>query len=26
LAKDYVGAADLVPYFMLIMLGIMSMY
>ena len=25
-AKDYVGAADLVPYFMLIMLGIMSMY
>ena len=26
LAKDYVGAADLVPYFTLIMLGIMSMY
>ena len=26
LAKDYIGAADLVPYFMLIMLGIMSMY
>mgnify|MGYP004260682129 FL=1 len=26
LAKDYVGAADLVPYFMLVMLGIMSMY
>ena len=26
LAKDYVAAADLVPYFMLIMLGIMSMY
>jgi len=26
LAKDYVGAADLVPYFMLLMLGIMSMY
>ena len=25
-AKDYVGAADLVPYFILIMLGIMSMY
>ncbi len=26
LAKDYLGAADLVPYFILIMLGIMSMY
>jgi len=26
IAKDYVAAADLVPYFMLIMLGIMSMY
>ena len=26
IAKDYAGAADLVPYFMLIMLGIMSMY
>jgi len=26
LAKDYASAADLVPYFMLIMLGIMSMY
>ncbi len=26
IAKDYVGAADLVPYFVLIMLGIMSMY
>ncbi len=26
LAKDYVAAADIVPYFMLIMLGIMSMY
>jgi len=26
LAKDYGGAADLVPYFMLIMIGIMSMY
>jgi uncharacterized membrane protein YphA (DoxX/SURF4 family) len=26
LAKDYVGAADLVPYFILVMLGIMSMY
>ena len=26
IAKDYVGAADLVPYFTLIMLGIMSMY
>ena len=26
IAKDYVGAADLVPYFILIMLGIMSMY
>ena len=26
LAKDYTGAADLVPYFVLIMLGIMSMY
>ena len=26
LAKDYVGAADLVPYFMLIMVCIMSMY
>jgi hypothetical protein len=26
LAKDYVGAADLVQYFMLLMLGIMSMY
>ena len=26
LAKDYVAAADLVPYFILIMLGIMSMY
>ena len=25
-AKDYLGAADLVPYFILIMLGIMSMY
>tara|TARA_B100001996_G_scaffold256625_1_gene199426 strand:- start:16 stop:507 length:492 start_codon:yes stop_codon:yes gene_type:complete len=25
-AKDYIGAADLVPYFILIMLGIMSMY
>ena len=26
IAKDYVGAAVLVPYFILIMLGIMSMY
>ena len=26
IAKDYLGAADLVPYFMLIILGIMSMY
>ena len=26
IAKDYVGASDLVPYFILIMLGIMSMY
>ena len=26
IAKDYAGAADLVPYFILIMLGIMSMY
>ena len=26
LAKDYGGAADLVPYFMLIMIGIMTMY
>ena len=26
IAKDYIGAADLVPYFILIMLGIMSMY
>ncbi|MBC8467295.1 MAG: DoxX family protein [Candidatus Marinimicrobia bacterium] len=26
LAKDYVGAADLIPYFTLVMLGIMSMY
>ena len=26
LAKDNVGAADLVSYFMLVMLGIMSMY
>ena len=26
IAKDYVAAADLVPYFILIMLGIMSMY
>ena len=26
IAKDYVGAADLVPYFILIILGIMSMY
>jgi len=26
LAKDYIGAADLIPYFILIMLGIMSMY
>ena len=26
IAKDYVAAADLVPYFVLIMLGIMSMY
>ena len=26
IVKDYVGAADLVPYFILIMLGIMSMY
>ena len=26
LAKDYVASANLVPYFMLIMLGIMSMY
>ena len=26
LAKDYVGAADFVSYFMLVMLGIMSMY
>jgi len=25
-AKDYLGAADIVPYFILIMLGIMSMY
>tara|TARA_B110000003_G_C16544713_1_gene494233 strand:- start:574 stop:1080 length:507 start_codon:yes stop_codon:yes gene_type:complete len=26
IAKDYAGAADLVPYFILIILGIMSMY
>ena len=26
IAKDYKGAADLVPYFILIILGIMSMY
>ena len=26
IAKDYIGAADLIPYFILIMLGIMSMY
>jgi len=26
LSKDYLGAADLVPYFILIILGIMSMY
>ena len=26
IVKDYLGAADLVPYFILIMLGIMSMY
>ena len=26
IAKDYLGAAQLVPYFILIMLGIMSMY
>ena len=26
ITKDYVGAADLVPYFILIMLGIMCMY
>ena len=26
IAKDYIGAAELVPYFILIMLGIMSMY
>ena len=26
ISKDYVGASDLVPYFTLIMLGIMSMY
>ena len=26
IAKDYAGAADLVPYFILVMLGIMSMY
>ena len=26
IAKDYVGAANLVPYFILIILGIMSMY
>ena len=26
ITKDYLGAADLVPYFILIMLGIMSMY
>lgn len=26
IAKDYLGAADLVPYFILIILGIMSMY
>ena len=26
IAKDYLGAADLVPYFMLIIIGIMSMY
>ena len=26
ISKDYLGAADLVPYFILIMLGIMSMY
>jgi len=24
--KDYVGAADLIPYFLLVILGIMSMY
>ena len=26
IAKDYLGAADLVPYFILIMLGIMSLF
>ena len=26
IAKDYEGSANLVPYFILIMLGIMSMY
>ena len=26
IAKDYEGAANLVPYFILIILGIMSMY
>ena len=26
IAKDYLGAANIVPYFILIMLGIMSMY
>ena len=26
ISKDYLGAADLVPYFILIILGIMSMY
>ena len=26
IAKDYLGAADLVPYFILIILGILSMY
>jgi hypothetical protein len=26
IAKDYVGAADLIPYFILLMMGIMSMY
>ncbi|MDC0383342.1 DoxX family protein, partial [Candidatus Marinimicrobia bacterium] len=26
IAKDYLGAANLVPYFILITLGIMSMY
>ena len=26
IAKDYIGAVNLVPYFILIMLGIMSMY